>query len=186
MKKGSTAIWVIIILVVVIGAVVFATNGGNTPQESDEMMQDDAMMEESHDDSMMMEEDKDGESMMEDGDAMMEEKMDEGDSMSKGPGSYEDYSSEKLAKASEGDLVLFFHANWCPTCRSLEANIQENATDIPSGVTILKANYDKEVDLKKKYGVTYQHALVQVDAQGNLVTKWQGSPTLASLLGQIK
>jgi hypothetical protein len=53
-------------------------------------------------------------------------------------------------------------------------------------VSILKVDYDKETELKKKYGVTYQHTLVQVDKDGNLIKKWSGSPTLTKLVSEIK
>jgi hypothetical protein len=53
-------------------------------------------------------------------------------------------------------------------------------------VTILKTDYDKETELKKKYGVTYQHTLVQVDKSGNMIKKWSGGGTLDNLLSQIQ
>ncbi len=101
-------------------------------------------------------------------------------------GSYETYSPEKIARAESGDVVLFFHASWCPSCRGLNSDIEGNAVSIPEGVSILKVDYDKETELKRKYGVTYQHTLVQVDEEGNLIKKWSGSPKLASLLSQIQ
>jgi len=110
--------------------------------------------------------------------------MDKGDTMMK-VGSYEAYAPEKLARAETGDVVLFFHASWCPTCRGLSADIDKNIEAIPSEVSILKVDYDTETELKKKYGVTYQHTLVQVDMDGNMIKKWSGSPTLNSLVSQI-
>ena len=107
---------------------------------------------------------------------------DEGAMMKKG--SYETYSADKLAMANEGDVVLFFRASWCPTCRALDADIKTGA--IPAGVTILDVNYDTETALKQKYGVTSQHTLVQVDAQGTLIRKWQGSPTLVTVVANIQ
>ena len=101
-------------------------------------------------------------------------------------GSYEAYATEKLARAETGDVVLFFHASWCPSCRGLNSDIEKNLSAIPKGVSILKTDYDQETELKKKYGITYQHTLVQVDKDGNMVKKWSGSPTLASLISQIK
>lgn len=101
-------------------------------------------------------------------------------------GSYEAYSSEKLARAENGDVVLFFHASWCPSCRGLNADIEKNIGSIPAGVTILKTDYDTQTELKKKYGVTYQHTLVQVDKDGNMLKKWSGSSSLAKLLSQIQ
>lgn len=101
-------------------------------------------------------------------------------------GSYEAYSAEKIAMAATGDVVLFFHASWCPSCRALNSDIEKNVSAIPTGVTILKTDYDNSKDLKQKYGVTTQHTLVQVGKDGNLISKWSGSPTLASLVSQVK
>lgn len=116
---------------------------------------------------------------------MMDEGMKKGETMIK-KGSYETYASEKIARAETGDVVLFFHASWCPSCRGLNADIEKNLDAIPSGVSILKVDYDKETELKKKYGVTYQHTLVQVDKDGNLVKKWSGTPTLNSFVSEIQ
>ena len=101
-------------------------------------------------------------------------------------GSYESYSAEKIAMAETGDVVLFFHASWCPSCRALNGDIEDNMSEIPAGITILKTDYDKETELKKKYGVTTQHTLVQVDKDGNLVKKWSGGSKLENLLSQIQ
>lgn len=101
-------------------------------------------------------------------------------------GSYEPYGPEKTANAGNGKVILFFRASWCPTCRTLDADIRKNQAAIPAGVTILDVNYDDSVPLRQKYGVTYQHTLVQVDAMGNQIVKWTGSPSLADLLSKIK
>jgi len=103
-----------------------------------------------------------------------------------GNGSYETYSAEKLALANEGKVVLFFRASWCPSCKALDEDIRSRLDLIPTGVTILDVDYDKSAELKRKYGVTYQHTFVQVDASGNQITKWAGSSTLADLVQKIK
>ena len=102
------------------------------------------------------------------------------------PGTYEDYSFEKIAFAANGDVILFFHAPWCPTCKALDTNINANLTAIPANTKILKVDYDSSNELKKKYGVTYQHTLVQVDKDGNMITKWSGGNTLASIIAKIQ
>lgn len=164
--------WIgIIALVIIIGVFVALSMQPKSPEYGDESMM--------KDDSVMMEED----GAMKD-DAMMEEKDDS--MMMKDSGSYEAYSPEKLAKANDGDVVLFFRASWCPTCRALDSNIKSNLQNIPAGVTVLDVDYDKEVALKQKYGVTYQHTFVQVDVSGNMINKWQGSLTLSELLNNIK
>jgi thiol-disulfide isomerase/thioredoxin len=123
----------------------------------------------------------DTEVMVED-DTMM--KKEESSMMQKG--SYEAYSVSKLALAEKGDVVLFFRATWCPMCKALDGDIKANASSIPAGVTILDVNYDAETALKQKYGVTYQHTLVQVDANGVQLAKWSGSPTLTALISKIQ
>ncbi len=99
-------------------------------------------------------------------------------------GSYVAYSADKIAMAE--NVVLFFHASWCPSCRALNSDIEKNVGAIPAGVTILKTDYDAETDLKKKYGVTTQHTLVQVDKDGNLIKKWTGGSKLENLLSEIQ
>lgn len=111
--------------------------------------------------------------------------MDDGEKMMKS-GMYEAYAPEKLAMAESGDVLLFFHASWCPSCRGLNADIESNRDAIPSDVTILKVDYDTETALKQKYGVTTQHTIVQVRADGTMVKKWSGTPTLAGVVSQIQ
>jgi thioredoxin 1 len=101
-------------------------------------------------------------------------------------GSYESYSPDKLARAEKGIVVLFFRASWCPTCRALDASIRSGLGTIPEGVTILDVDYDNSTALKQKYGVTYQHTLVQVNTSGGQLAKWTGSPTLSDLVSKIK
>ncbi len=101
-------------------------------------------------------------------------------------GSYESYSPEKVARASvNNNVVLFFRASWCPTCRAVDADIRNNLSKIPENLTILDVNYDNSTVLKQKYGVTYQHTFVQVDKDGNLIKKWSGSPTLSLLVSEV-
>ncbi len=105
--------------------------------------------------------------------------------MAKG-GQYVSYDTSKIDFAKEGKVVLFFRASWCPSCRALDADIKAKLSQIPQNILILDVNYDTYKDLKKQYGVTYQHTLVQVDAFGNMIAKWNGSPELGDLLKQIK
>lgn len=101
-------------------------------------------------------------------------------------GSFENYAPEKISLAKNGEVVLFFHASWCPYCRAAESDINENVSQIPDGLHILKTDYDKEIALRQKYGVTYQHTFVQVDSSGDLVKKWSGSETLDEIIAKIK
>ena len=109
-----------------------------------------------------------------------------GEVMMKESGSYETYAPEKLARADSGNVVLFFRATWCPTCKVLDADIRSHLSEIPLGLTILDIDYDTSTALKQTYGVTYQHTLVQVRSDGSMITKWSGSPTLAALAAEVK
>ncbi len=174
---------ILAVVVVVIGVVSFSSD--DTANEAVMQKEGEAMMEK---DGEAME----GETMMqkEDGEAMVavegEAMEGEADAMMVKGGTYEAYSADKIANAESGNVVLFFHASWCPSCKSVDADIKANMKDIPDNLTILDIDYDKSSDLKKKYGVTTQHTFVQVDAKGDLIKKWLGSPTLAAVVSEVK
>ncbi|HMQ01825.1 MAG TPA: thioredoxin family protein [Candidatus Doudnabacteria bacterium] len=91
-------------------------------------------------------------------------------------GSYQNYSSATLQSehAAGNKVVLFFHAPWCPFCREADSAFSSNEDKIPSGVTVLKIDYDSNSELRKKYGITTQHSFVQINPDSELVTKWIG------------
>jgi thiol-disulfide isomerase/thioredoxin len=208
MSTQSILVGVVLVILLAGGAVFFGMSGSTQVQNSAEtptevlqpgvgtVEQGDAKMpkNEGESDGAMMEKKdsamsgEDGSMMKKDdsmmmGDAMMEKGS--GAEMSHS-GSYEAYSPEKIARAGTGDVVLFFRASWCPTCKAVDADIRNNLSAIPGGVTILDVNYDTETALKQKYGVTYQHTFVQVDASGKQIAKWSASPTLAALIQNIQ
>jgi thiol-disulfide isomerase/thioredoxin len=92
----------------------------------------------------------------------------------KTPGQYMDYSSSAYAEKVGMKRVIFFHATWCPTCKVANQAFTDRTDDIPEDVVIFKTDYDSEKELKAKYGITYQHTYVQVDENGNEITKWNG------------
>ncbi len=104
---------------------------------------------------------------------------------------YIEYSKAALDNAAANRRVLFFYANWCPICKPADVDFKENSSKIPTDVTVIRVNYNdtdtdqEEKDLAKKYGITYQHTFVQIDAQGKEVTKWNGGKTM-ELLAKIK
>lgn len=140
--------------------------------EKAEMMKKEEMMKE---EGSMMEDDK-----------MMRDEMMKDESMMKKAGAYAPYDASKLAMANDGDVVLFFKASWCPSCRTVDADIKANAGKIPASLTLLEVDYDSAAALKTKYGVTSQHTFVQVDQNGTLIKKWSGGATLASVVAQVQ
>ncbi len=100
-----------------------------------------------------------------------------GSSVTATHGSYVDYAKYAANRDmyAAGKVVLFFHADWCPKCRETDANLTADPASIPAGLTIVKADFDSETDLRQKYGVTVQHTFVQVDNQGGQLAKWTGT-----------
>jgi thioredoxin 1 len=106
-------------------------------------------------------------------------------------GRYLVYDGVSMEKSAGNKRVLFFFANWCPTCIPADADFNENETKIPEDVTLIRVNYNDtdtdadEEELAKKYDITYQHTFVQIDSNGEVVTKWNGGKT-AELLQNLK
>ena len=114
------------------------------------------------------------------------EEMKQDDNSQASSGMYVDYSDAALASATEnGRAVLFFKANWCSTCSVLDKELINEEGELPIDATILKLDYDKEKELKKKYGVTIQHTLVLVDDEGEEAKKWVGGG-IETIKQQIK
>jgi thiol-disulfide isomerase/thioredoxin len=99
-------------------------------------------------------------------------------------GVYVEYSDDVIAQA-EGRVLLFFHAPWCPQCRSVESDIL--AEGVPDGLTIVKVDYDSRQDLRQRYGVTVQTTFVEVDAAGTELQKYVAydDPHLAAILAAM-
>ena len=99
-------------------------------------------------------------------------------------GQYVDYSPQ-IIDLTPGTKILFFHAPWCPQCRALESSLK--AQTIPSGVTIIKVDYDSNQPLRQKFGVTIQTTLIKISDSGELIKKYVAydSPTLESVINNL-
>lgn len=159
MKNTKPIIIGIIILVVGAGAYFFTqktTQQQNTTVEQDSMSKDDAILQDSTN-----------------------------------TGRYVTYTKQALESAANKRRVIYFYANWCPICKPADVDFQKNANKIPEDVVVIRVNYNdsdtdqEEKDLATKYGITYQHTYVQIDEQGNVITKWNGGQT-EELLENIK
>lgn len=199
------AIGVILVLAIAGGAVFFINNSYNETDDSTASSNETELTEGDNSDSSRDDDSTDPasgssrdngdatNSMAEDTDSL---DMSNDDPASEGTdmdttGNNEDASSGSYVEfASKDDLtddtnVIFFAASWCPSCRSLDNNISENIDSIPSNMSIFKADYDAEEELKREYGVTTQHTLVQVDMDGNLIKKWSGSFSLDDIIEEV-
>lgn len=97
-------------------------------------------------------------------------------------GIYTEYDSSLLGKTD--NTVLFFHASWCPPCRSADASIKSSG--VSDNLSILKVDFDNSSELRQKYGVTSQHTFVQVDSEGNLINKWSGGSSVADIEAKLQ
>ncbi len=104
---------------------------------------------------------------------------------------YLEHSRQNLIVDDSARRVLFFYANWCPTCIPADKDFSENVGKLPSDVVVIRVNYnddqtdEAEKSLAKKYGVTYQHTFVQIDKNGKEVAKWNGEG-VEKLLSNLK
>jgi len=90
-------------------------------------------------------------------------------------GEYIDYSPEKVAELGNKRGLLFFHASWCPSCRTADADIKKNLENIPEDLVIMNIDFDEYGDWgRENYMVRGQHSFVQIDGDGNMITSWSG------------
>ena len=136
------------------------------PTASESAMTDDAKADDAKADESM----ESDESMEEDSQAMASE------------GAWIDraaYEADPAKYHAAGDVVLFFNASWCPTCRTTVQSLDRDGT--PAGLTVVSVDYDNSSDLRSTYGVTVQHTFVQVDGSGNELAKFTGSASGADI-----
>lgn len=185
MKK----IFFILLGIIIIGSVTFALTKNQSANKAS-MMQKDAMMMEKDvmmqkdtaDDQIMMQKEVPNETMMmEKKDAMMQKDTMTKESMSMQKGGYVSYDTSKLSFAKTGKVVLFFHAPWCPSCVAYDKKITQDPSMVPENVLLMKTDYDTNMELRKKYGITSQHTFVQVDENGKLIKKWLGDKDLKTI-----
>lgn len=171
-QKGfsQTALVAVVIGALVAAGIVWAAFSKNNSVEPEAMMEGEKMMDEQEEGMM----ESVGEEMMKDGSAMMDSQAGSGQEIRAGV--YKDYSEETVAaeQSAGNKVVLFFHAPWCPFCKTADAAFRSRAADIPGKVAVLKTDYDSNSALKQKYGVSYQHTFVQIDSSGNQLSKWSG------------
>lgn len=197
MKNKSLVIGLIVLILAVGIIAVNANKKSNEARIAAEQAEQQAMMQKDEDAKMMEKQDEvvmDKADDEADGEVMMDKKDDsDGDAMMEASGSaYVDYSDEvlekaKMAQKSGQKVVLFFHASWCPYCIAADKDFKAtiNTESFPENVTLIKTDYDSQTELKKKYGVTSQHTFVQIDSNGDMITKWVSGET-AELSTKLK
>lgn len=99
---------------------------------------------------------------------------------------YTTYTKETYdSLLGQSPVVLYFHANWCPVCIQLDSDISGAIADFPAGSTILKLDFDEEIELRQEYGVTVQSTLITINAAGEVVEKLS-APSNSDLIAAIE
>lgn len=103
------------------------------------------------------------------------------------PEYYQPYSESAVTEAlqNQDQAILFFRADWCPTCREAEKDILTNGQLLPENVVIFHADYDTESELKDRYGIVTQHTFVIVNQQQLTAESWVGGG-IEELLGRVE
>lgn len=78
------------------------------------------------------------------------------------------------ALAAERPTIVYFHAEWCPTCKATMVQFRARWPEVQPGIVLVLADFDKHTELKSLYGVTYQNTYVQVTAEGEKLQIWNG------------
>ena len=181
MNNSKTLLIGAVIFVIAIIAVYTLTQKSDSSMERTDMTKDSVMMA---DDATTTP------AVVDDSKAMMNSDQTE-TAMMKQSSAYLPYTAQALSQTAGNRRVLFFYASWCPTCIPADAEFAANLGKIPSDVSVIRVNYnDPETDteekaLAQKYGVTYQHTYVQIDAAGEKVAAWNGG-AVDELLANIK
>ncbi len=104
---------------------------------------------------------------------------------------YQQFESGILERLSGKRVVLFFYANWCPTCKAAQKDFESNQEQIPDDTMLIRINYNdsdtdsEEKELAEKYNITYQHTFVWIGSNGEQLAKWNGGQ-LKELLEKIE
>jgi len=85
------------------------------------------------------------------------------------------------AVATGKPVVVYLHADWCPTCRAQQPIVDRLSKDPHfKDVTIFVADFDKETALEKSLKVSQQSTFV-VFKQGREVTRSTGQTSEAAI-----
>lgn len=101
-------------------------------------------------------------------------------------------SEYEKAKAANRPILLFFYANWCPTCARQEPiNVATFNNLGQTNLISFRVNYNdtdtskEEEDLAKEFGVPYQHNFYLLNQSGEQISHFQGQTSEEMLKKEI-
>lgn len=77
--------------------------------------------------------------------------------------------------------TVCFLASWDEYCKKADENILSSQGSIPDDQVIFKADFDSQVELKKKYGLNIKHECVVIDKSGEVIKRTAPENILKSL-----
>lgn len=105
---------------------------------------------------------------------------------------YEYNETDYFAARKAGKpILLYFYANWCPTCARQEPVIVEMMNSADSkydNIVAFRVNYnDNETDdderkLARDFGVRYQHTMFVLDSSGDQSRRFLGDTSPSAIL----
>ena len=98
--------------------------------------------------------------------------------------SFETYSAAP-EKYSASNVVLFYNAYWCSTCKAARDGFEAGLSEMPEDLTIVLVDFDENTEMRKKHDVIVQHTFIQIDSSGNELQRWYGSTSVAELVEKI-
>ncbi|KKT35576.1 MAG: hypothetical protein UW62_C0026G0004 [Candidatus Collierbacteria bacterium GW2011_GWB1_44_35] len=85
-----------------------------------------------------------------------------------GPPNYLNYSKEEFNSHSDKVRAVCFMAEWDAYDEKVDSEIRSSEKRIPTNTIIFKADFDKELDLKKQYSIYIKHECLIFDSQGGV------------------
>jgi thiol-disulfide isomerase/thioredoxin len=180
-KKGGAKILFLLLIVVAIGASAMIF-GFDTHPISEEV-QDKAQNVISEEKKAVVEKVVDegrrtvGEKLKETGEKILD------GSETEESGIYDDLDVDRFEFFEKN--ILFFTAQWCPSCLEADEKFSQSVSAIPSDVALWRVDYDSHEDLRDKYQIDTAHVFIIVDAEGNEMQRWSGSMTIDDVIAEI-
>lgn len=99
---------------------------------------------------------------------------------------YINYSTMLYDKIiEEKAFAIFFSSDSCATCQNMEKNIKADLSNFPKNTFIVKADFDTETELKKKYEVESPSIIVIINNKGEVVSRLT-TPSIEALKTVLK
>lgn len=77
----------------------------------------------------------------------------------------------KDALSAKKNVVLFFYAEWDPSDKALDIDLQKRSERIPKNMIILRVPYDESVKLREEFDIKNQNTLIWLNASGTEITR---------------